>query len=150
MSNLWNAGAKGGDGHYCQRGRHPDLRDDQENAGRRSRQRHLDGPGGGAETSATSTPLPSLELGVDSGRGRRGCWPSDTRAFTVRTLPGAIPTRRWPREINPRSVYERFIAPHPFRSGDAAKMDTLLLDRVLGDAKRLRARGGRRRSRAAR
>jgi hypothetical protein len=52
----------------------------------------------------------------------------------------ATPTTPLAREINPRSVYERL-----FRSRsetNASKMDALLLDRVLGDAKRLRAQVG--------
>ena len=45
------------------------------------------------------------------------------------------------REINPLSVYERmFRAAGP--QGNAVKQDTLLLDRVLGHAKQMRARVG--------
>ena len=53
------------------------------------------------------------------------------------------PTTPLAREINPRSVYERLFRASSGPQGDSAKMDTLLLDRVLGDAKRLRAAGRR-------
>ena len=46
------------------------------------------------------------------------------------------------REVNPQNVYERLYRAGSVQNGDAAKMDTLLLDRVLGDAKRLRAEVG--------
>ena len=54
------------------------------------------------------------------------------------TLRGAVRQRRSRGETNPRSVYERlFRAAGP--AGDSAKQDTLLLDRVLGHSKRMRA-----------
>jgi hypothetical protein len=51
------------------------------------------------------------------------------------------PTTPLAREINPHSAYERlFRASGP--QGNSAKMDTLLLDKVLGEAKRLRQQVG--------
>jgi hypothetical protein len=51
------------------------------------------------------------------------------------------PTTPLAREINPRSVYERlFRASGP--KGNSNKQDALLLDRVLGEAKDLRAQVG--------
>ena len=44
--------------------------------------------------------------------------------------------------MNPRCVYERLYRAGTAQSGDAAKMDKLLLDRVLDDAKRLRGEVG--------
>jgi len=44
--------------------------------------------------------------------------------------------------VNPRGVYERLYRAGTVQNSDAAKLDTLLLDRVLGDAKRLRAEVG--------
>jgi hypothetical protein len=52
------------------------------------------------------------------------------------------PTTPLAREINPQSVYERLFRASSSPQGNSAKMDTLLLDRVLGDAKRLRAQVG--------
>ena len=52
------------------------------------------------------------------------------------------PTTPLAREINPRSVYERLYRASSGPHGNAAKMDMLLLDRVLGDAKRLRSQVG--------
>jgi hypothetical protein len=47
-----------------------------------------------------------------------------------------------PRELNPRAAYERLYRAGSTQNGDAARLDTLLLDRVLGDAKRLRSEVG--------
>ncbi|HZN33999.1 MAG TPA: DUF1552 domain-containing protein, partial [Pirellulaceae bacterium] len=53
----------------------------------------------------------------------------------------AGPNRPLPREINPRHVYERlFRASRPQTA--AAEQDKLLLDRVLGDARKLREQLG--------
>ena len=46
------------------------------------------------------------------------------------------------RELNPRSVYERLFRAANGSAADEAKLDSLLLDRVLDDAKRLRGRVG--------
>ena len=43
------------------------------------------------------------------------------------------------RELNPRAVYERLFRASTGDMGDSAKTNALLLDRVMGDAKRLRA-----------
>lgn len=52
------------------------------------------------------------------------------------------PTTPLAREINPRSVYERLFRAASGPKGNAAKMDALLLDRVLEDAKNLRSQVG--------
>jgi hypothetical protein len=52
------------------------------------------------------------------------------------------PTTPLAREFNPRSVYERLFRAASGPQGNEAKMDALLLDRVLGDAKRLRSQVG--------
>ena len=86
------------------------------------------------------TPLPSLELGVapdstgvDTNNGYTRLYGSHI-AWSAPTVPLA-------REIEPRLVFERL-----FRAGrpqaDSAKMDVLLLDRVLDDAKSLQKQLG--------
>jgi hypothetical protein len=54
----------------------------------------------------------------------------------------STPTTPLPREINPRSVYERLFRAAGPQGGNAAKQDTMLLDRVVGQAKKLRAEVG--------
>ena len=94
-----------------------------------------------ARSVADQTPLPSLELGVtpvaigvDAVVGYTRVYGSHI-AWSNATTPLA-------REINPRSVYERLFRAASGQSNNSAKMDTLLLDRVLGDANRLRGQVG--------
>ena len=140
LSNLWNEQAKDGDGHYvkeasiltCSRIKKTqgaDLRNgvsfDQVAAKARG---HL-------------TPLPSLELGVTPVAVGNDAVVGYTRVYGSH-ISWSTPTTPLARELNPKAVYERL-----FRAGNGspasdAKLDTLLLDRVLKDAKRLRSRLG--------
>ena len=137
LSNLWNEQAKDGDGHYvkessiltCARIKKTqgaDLRNgisfDQVAAKARG---HL-------------TPLPSLELGVSPVAVGNDAVVGYTRVYGSH-VSWATPTTPLARELNPRSVYERlFRAAHGSATAET-KLDTLLLDRVLKDAKRLRS-----------
>ena len=93
-----------------------------------------------AQKVGQQTPLPSLELGVapdstgvDTNNGYTRLYGSHI-AWSAPTVPLA-------REIDPRLVFERL-----FRAGrpqaDAAKVDMLLLDRVMDDAKSLQKKLG--------
>ena len=137
LSNLWNEQAKDGDGHYvkeasiltCARIRKTqgaDLRNgtsfDQVAAKARG---HL-------------TPLPSLELGVTPVAVGNDAVVGYTRVYGSH-ISWASPTTPLPRELNPRAAYERlFRAAHGTPSSEA-ELDSLLLDRVVTDAKRLRS-----------
>ena len=140
LSNLWNAGAKGGDGHYCKESailtcatikKTPGV-----DIGNGTSMDQL-----AAQKLGEHTPLASLELGiapvavgVDLAVGYTRIYGSHISWSNANT-PLA-------RELNPRGVYERLFRAGSAQAGDAAKLDTLLLDRVLGDAKRLRAEVG--------
>jgi hypothetical protein len=140
LSNLWNAGAKGGDGHYCKESailtcatikKTPGV-----DLGNGTSMDQL-----AAQRLGEHTPLPSLELGiapvavgVDLAVGYTRIYGSFI-SWSNASTPLA-------REVNPRGVYERLYRAGAAQSGDASKLDTLLLDRVLGDAKRLRAEVG--------
>jgi hypothetical protein len=54
----------------------------------------------------------------------------------------STPTTPLARELNPRAVYERLFRASIGDLVDSAKTNALLLDRVMGDAKRLRAEVG--------
>jgi hypothetical protein len=140
MSNLWNEASKGGDGHYVKEAAILTCRTIKKTPG-------ADLANGisidqvAAQRLGSRTPLPSLELGVtpvaiglDAAVGYTRIYGSHI-AWSNETTP-------LPREINPRSVYERLFRASSGQQGDSAKMDMLLLDRVLGDAKRLRAQVG--------
>ena len=140
LSNLWNANAKGGDGHYCKESAILTCATIKKTPG-------VDLANGtsmdqlAAQRLGEQTPLPSLELGiapvavgVDLAVGYTRIYGSHISWSNANT-PLA-------RELNPRGVYERLYRAGTAQSADAAKLDTLLLDRVLGDAKRLRAEVG--------
>jgi len=140
MSNLWNENSKGGDGHYVKEAAILTCTTIKKTPGADI--------GNGvsvdqmcARKSANETPLPSIELGVtpvaigvDAVVGYTRVYGSHI-AWSDATTPLA-------REINPRSVYERLFRAASGQSDNSAKMDTLLLDRVLGDANRLRGQVG--------
>lgn len=140
LSNLWNANSKGGDGHYVKEAAILTCTTIKKTPG-------ADIGNGisldqvAAQRTGDQTPLPSLELGVtpvaigvDAVVGYTRVYGSHI-AWSNATTPLA-------REINPRSVYERLFRAASGQSTDSAKMDTLLLDRVLGDANRLRGQLG--------
>jgi Protein of unknown function (DUF1552) len=92
------------------------------------------------QKSKKETPIPSLELGVypdSTGVDQNNGY---TRLYGSH-ISWSGPTSPLAREIDPRLVYQRL-----FRAGgadaDTAKRDMLLLDRVLGDAKKLRGEVG--------
>lgn len=140
VTNLWNANSKGGDGHYVKEAAILTCSTIKKTPG-------ADIGNGvsvdqmAARSVADQTPLPSLELGVtpvaigvDAVVGYTRVYGSHI-AWSNATTPLA-------REINPRSVYERLFRAASGQSNNSAKMDTLLLDRVLGDANRLRGQVG--------
>jgi hypothetical protein len=140
LSNLWNANSKGGDGHYVKEAAILTCSTIKKTPGADI------GNGVSVDQMAAKkvggdTPLPSLELGVtpvaigvDAVVGYTRVYGSHI-AWSDATTPLA-------REINPRSVYERLFRAASGQSNNAAKMETLLLDRVLGDANKLRGQVG--------
>jgi hypothetical protein len=137
LSNLWNAAAKGGDGHYCKESAILTCATIKKTPG-------VDIANGtsmdqmAAQRLGEQTPIASLELGiapvavgVDLAVGYTRIYGSHISWSNANT-PLA-------RELNPRGVYDRLYRAGSPQTGDAAKLDTLLLDRVLGDARRLRA-----------
>jgi len=140
MSNLWNAASKGGDGHYVKEAAILTCTTIKKTPG-------ADLANGvsmdqvAAQRVADQTPLPSLELGVTPVAIGVDAVVGYTRVYGSH-IAWSSPTTPLAREINPRSVYERLFRASSGPQGNSAKMDTLLLDRVLGDARRLRAQVG--------
>jgi hypothetical protein len=140
LSNLWNAATKGGDGHYVKEAAILTCATIKKTQG-------ADLANGtsmdqvAAQSVAHETPLPSLELGVTPVAIGVDAVVGYTRVYGSH-IAWANPTTPLAREINPRAVYERLFRASSGRQGNAAKMDMLLLDRVLGDAKRLRSQVG--------
>jgi hypothetical protein len=140
LSNLWNEGSKGGDGHYVKEAAILTCTTIRKTQG-------ADLGNGvsvdqmAARSVAGKTPLPSLELGVTPVAIGVDAVVGYTRVYGSH-IAWANPTTPLAREINPRSVYERLFRATVGLKADEAKMDALLLDRVLGDARRVRGEVG--------
>jgi hypothetical protein len=140
VSNLWNAGAKGGDGHYCKEAAILTCATIKKTPG-------VDIANGtsvdqlAAQRAGDRTPLPSIELGVAPVAVGVDLAVGYTRVYGSH-ISWANANMPLPRELNPRVAYERLYRAGAAPSGDKAKLDTLLLDRVLADANRLRGEIG--------
>jgi len=140
VSNLWNAGSKIGDGHYAKEATILTCATIKKTPG-------ADLCNGvsmdqvAAKRVADQTPLPSLELGVAPVAVGVDLAVGYTRIYGSH-IAWSTPTTPLARELNPRAVYERLYRASSGGLGDSAKTNTLLLDRVLGDARRLRGEVG--------
>jgi hypothetical protein len=140
LSNLWNEASKGGDGHYVKEAAILTCATIRKTPG-------ADLGNGvsmdqvAAQRTGAQTPLPSLELGVTPVAVGVDSVVGYTRVYGSH-IAWSSPTTPLAREINPKSVYERLFRASTAPKDNAAKMDTLLLDRVLGDAKKLRGQVG--------
>ena len=140
VSNLFNAGSKVGDGHYAKEATILTCATIKKTPG-------ADLANGvsmdqvAAQRVADQTPLPSLELGVSPVAIGVDLAVGYTRIYGSH-IAWSTPTTPLARELNPRAVYERLFRASSGGLGNSAKKDTLLLDRVLGDARRVRAEVG--------
>jgi len=140
LGNLWNAGAKGGDGHYAKEAAILTCATIKKTPG-------VDIANGpsmdqvAAQRLGDRTPLSSIELGVAPVAVGVDLAVGYTRIYGSH-ISWANASTPLPRELNPRAAYERLYRAGNAPAGDAAKMDKLLLDSVLGDAKRLRGELG--------
>ena len=140
LSNLWNEGSKGGDGHYVKEAAILTCSTIKKTPG-------ADIGNGvsvdqlAAQRLGDRTPLPSIELGVTPVAIGVDAVVGYTRIYGSH-IAWSTPTTPLAREINPRSVWERLFRAGTGNTANTAKMDKLLLDRVLGDAKALRAQVG--------
>ena len=139
LSNLWNEASRSGDGHYVKEAAILTCTTIKKTPG-------ADLANGisvdqvAAQRVGKQTPLPSLELGVTPVASGIDAAVGYTRLYGSH-IAWSGPTTPLAREINPHSAYERlFRASSP--QGSNGAMDTLLLDRVLGEAKRMRSQLG--------
>ncbi len=140
ISNLWNANSKGGDGHYVKEAAILTCTTIKKTPGADI------GNGVSVDQLASQmmgpqTPLASLELGVTPVAIGVDAVVGYTRVYGSH-IAWSGPATPLAREINPRSVFERLFRASSGQRGNQNKMDTLLLDRVMGDAKRLREQVG--------
>lgn len=139
-SNLWNAAANTGDGHYTKESSLLTCTTITKTLGVDI---NIHGPSMdqvAAQRAGAETPLPSLELGIEPESTGVDVNVGYTRVYGCH-IAWSGPTTPLARETSPRSVYARlFRAAAP--AGNAAKQDTLLLDRVLQQSKKLRSQLG--------
>lgn len=137
LKNLWNEGSKSGDGHYVKEAAILTCTTIKKTPG-------ADIANGisvdqlAAQRTGLATPLPSLELGVTPVAIGVDAVVGYTRIYGSH-IAWSSPTTPLARELNPRAVYERLYRASTGAGADTAQMDKLLLDRVQGDAKRLRS-----------
>lgn len=140
LSNLYNAGSKGGDGHYAKEATILTCQTIRKTPG-------SDLCNGvsmdqvAAKRVADQTPLPSLELGVAPVAVGVDLAVGYTRIYGSH-IAWSTPTTPLARELNPRAVYERLFRASTGQMANSAKSDSMLLDLVLGDARRLRGEVG--------
>jgi hypothetical protein len=140
LTNLWNAAAKGGDGHYVKTGGYLTSTTISKTLGVDVNSHGISMDQIAAKAMGSATPLPSIELGtapVTTG--------VDTNVGYTRVYGSHIawlsPTQPVAKEIDPRNVYERlFRACNPGKS--SGKDEVLLLDQVQSDARQLRQQLG--------
>jgi hypothetical protein len=138
--NLWNEASKDGDGHYVKEAAILTSTRISKTLGEDLNSHGVSMDQVAAQRIAGQTPLPSLELGISPEATGVDLAVGYTRVYGCH-IAWSSPTSPLAREINPRSVYERlFRASAP--QGNSGKQDALLLDRVLGQAKELRAQVG--------
>ena len=138
--NLWNPASKDGDGHYVKEAAILTSTRITKTLGEDLNSNGVSMDQLAAQRVGDQTPIPSLELGISPEATGVDLAVGYTRVYGCH-IAWSSPTTPLAREINPRSVYERlFRASGP--RGDAGKQDALLLDRVLGQAKDLRAQVG--------
>ncbi|MEZ5351460.1 MAG: DUF1552 domain-containing protein [Bryobacteraceae bacterium] len=141
VTNLWNQGSKGGEGHYVKISGFLTCTTITKTQGVDLSCNGVSMDQLAAKALGNRTPLPSLELAIEpvsTGVDRNVGY---TRVYGSH-LAWSGPNTPLAREINPKLVFERLLrASGP--QGNGAKQDAQLLDRVLEDAGRLRGRLGR-------
>jgi hypothetical protein len=139
VSNTWNEAARDGDGHYVKESSILTCRTIAKTLGA-DLHNGVSMDQVAAQKAGNHTPLPSLELGISPVATG-----VDTNVGYTRVYGGHIawssPSTPLAREINPRYAYERLFRAAGGKTG-TGKLDSLLLDRVLVDARRLRDRVG--------
>ena len=140
VTNLWNAAANTGDGHYTKESSLLTCTTITKTLGVDI---NIHGPSMdqvAAQRRGAETPLSSLELGIEPESTGVDVNVGYTRVYGCH-IAWSNPTTPLARETNARSVYARlFRAASP--GGIGTKQDTLLLDRVLQQAKAMRTRLG--------
>lgn len=139
LSNLWNQASRSGDGHYVKEAAILTCTTIKKTPGA-DLANGLSVDQLAAQRVGKHTPLPSLELGVTPVASGIDAAVGYTRLYGSH-IAWSSPTTPLAREVNPHSAYERLFRASG-QQGGSGERDTLLLDRVLGEAKRMRTKVG--------
>ncbi len=140
LSNLWNEQAKDGDGHYVKESSILTCARIKKTQGADLRN-GVSFDQVAANSTGHLTPLPSLELGVTPVAVGNDAVVGYTRVYGSH-ISWTAPTTPLARELNPKAVYERLFRAANGIGRARARLNSLLLDQVLNDAKRLRGELG--------
>ncbi len=140
LSNLWNAAANTGDGHYVKESSILTGTTITKTMGVDLNMNGISLDQLAAQRTKNATPIPSLELGIEPIMTGVDTNVGYTRVYGCH-IAWSAPTTPLAREINPRSVYQRLYNASK-GGGNTAKQDVMLLDRVLKQGNELRSKLG--------
>jgi hypothetical protein len=135
FSELWNASAVGGDGHYVKTGGFLTGTTITKTTGKDIRSGAVSMDQLAAQRIGKLTPLPSLELGIDPVTNGIDTNVGYTRLYGSH-ISWATPTTPAGKEINPQLAFDRLFRSNPRSEGD----NRSVLDLVMEDANGLRAK----------
>ena len=137
FSELWNASAVGGDGHYVKTGGFLTGTTITKTTGKDIRSGAVSMDQLAAQRIGRLTPLPSLELGIDPVTSGIDNNVGYTRLYGSH-ISWATPTTPAGKEINPQLAFDRLFRSNPRAEGD----NRSVLDLVLEDANSLKTKVG--------
>jgi hypothetical protein len=140
LTNLWNQNSDTGDGHYVKTSGFLTGTTIHKTVGVDLNARGVSMDQQLAQQIGRLTPLPSLELGTEPVRTGVDIAVGYTRVYGAH-IAWRSPTSPLAREINPRQVFDRLVQAGR-QNTESAVRDAALLDLVLEDARRLKARLG--------
>src|SRR4051794_26342556 len=135
FSELWNASAVGGDGHYVKTGGFLTGTTITKTTGKDIRSGAVSMDQLAAQRIGRLTPLPSLELGIDPVTNGIDTNVGYTRLYGSH-ISWATPTTPAGKEINPQLAFDRLFRSNPRAEGD----NRSVLDLVMEDATGLRVK----------
>lgn len=140
LSELWNAGSIGGDGHYVKTAGFLTGTTITKTTGKDLRSGGVSMDQVAAQRVGRDTLLLSLELGIEPVTTGIDTNVGYTRLYGSH-ISWSTPTTPVAKEINPRLAFDRLF--RPAKAGDAPGDDRSVLDLVADDAKALRSKVGR-------
>src|SRR5687767_9311897 len=140
LQQLWNAGTNTGDGHYVKTAAWLTGTTITKTTGSNLRSGGVSIDQIAAQRIGNLTPLPSLELGIEPVTTGVDTNVGYTRLYGSH-ISWSTPTTPIAKEINPRLAFDRLFR-SSLKGQGVSTSDNSVLDAVLEDTKRLRARVG--------